>query len=666
MFSNWSIGKKIGTGFGVVLGLLAIVAVWSVTGIGTIVGNASEVIDGNALRGLMVEKEVDHLKWAGKVGELINDDSVTQLDVQTDPHKCAFGKWYYSDERKEAEAMVPELAGILADIEDPHTRLHTSAVNICDHFKQADLSVGGFLRESKTGHLAWATKVQDVFVDPNINDLHGVQMDPHKCEFGIWLYSDKTRAQKSDDHAFASIWQEVEADHARLHKSAAGVQAKLDLDDIASAKEIFLRTTKPAAGEVLAGIDQFLALNGKEVAGMLKSAEIYATETTPALAEVSGLLADAEHLVAERVMTDEAMLSAAQKTKTAVSILSGIAIVLGIVLGILISRGIVGALTRVMADLGRGGEQVTVASGQVAQASQEMADGASTQASSLEETSATLEEMASMTRNNAKNADEANELTTSLQKVATGGQEAMVRMTGSIEKIKDGADQTARIIKTIDEIAFQTNLLALNAAVEAARAGDAGKGFAVVAEEVRNLAQRSAEAAKDTADLIDKSQTNANGGVVVTQEVTGVLEEIVGGVGRVSQLIDQVSQASGEQSRGVSEINTAVAQLDNVTQSNAANAEESASASEELSGQARELNVMVQVLASIVNGGNSHSVQSNGMAHQSPRSWKPGKSTAGNQQNKGLGAVEGANIPSASQSSSSVVIPLEEDEMIEI
>ncbi len=152
----------------------------------------------------------------------------------------------------------------------------------------------------------------------------------------------------------------------------------------------------------------------------------------------------------------------------------------------------------------------------------------------------------------------------------------------------------------------------------------------------------------------------------MTQEVTSVLEEIVEGVGRVSQLIENVSQASGEQSRGVSEINTAVAQLDNVTQSNAANAEESASASEELSGQARELNVMVQVLAAIVNGGNANSSPTNSMSHSPKRSWKPGKKAATTQQSAGYGGAEISNIPSAAHSSTSVVIPLEEDEMIEI
>jgi methyl-accepting chemotaxis protein len=180
--------------------------------------------------------------------------------------------------------------------------------------------------------------------------------------------------------------------------------------------------------------------------------------------------------------------------------------------------------------------------------------------------------------------------------------DAMTRMGHAITKIKGSSDQTAKIIKTIDEIAFQTNLLALNAAVEAARAGDAGKGFAVVAEEVRNLAQRSAEAAKNTAALIEESQQNANDGVAVSNEVGGILAQIVESVQKLTQLIGEVSAASDEQSKGILQIGTAVTEMDKLTQSNAANAEESASASEELAAQAKELGDMVEVLVGIVKG----------------------------------------------------------------
>jgi methyl-accepting chemotaxis protein len=172
----------------------------------------------------------------------------------------------------------------------------------------------------------------------------------------------------------------------------------------------------------------------------------------------------------------------------------------------------------------------------------------------------------------------------------------------AIQKIKSSSDETAKIIKTIDEIAFQTNLLALNAAVEAARAGDAGKGFAVVAEEVRNLAQRSAEAARNTAALIEGSQQNAENGVNVSKDVESILLRIAENTQKLSQLNGEVSSASNEQSKGIDQVNTAMTEMDKVTQSNAANAEECASASEELSAQASELKEMVNQLMQLVGG----------------------------------------------------------------
>jgi methyl-accepting chemotaxis protein len=287
-----------------------------------------------------------------------------------------------------------------------------------------------------------------------------------------------------------------------------------------------------------------------------------------------------------------------------VSIVIGLilAVALGAAIGIFLSRSISSALNKVIASLTEGSEQVSSASQQVSQSSQQMAQGASEQASSLEETSASLEEMSSMTRQNSGNARQANETASDTRQAVEKSREAMERMSRAIGQIKESSDQTAKIVKTIDEIAFQTNLLALNAAVEAARAGDAGKGFAVVAEEVRNLAQRSAEAAKTTSSLIEESQKNAEHGVAVSQEVAGILSRIVDSVGKLSQLIGEVSRASQEQAKGIEQIGTAVTQMDKLTQANAANAEESASASEELSAQARELNDMVNVLVGIVSG----------------------------------------------------------------
>jgi methyl-accepting chemotaxis protein len=242
-------------------------------------------------------------------------------------------------------------------------------------------------------------------------------------------------------------------------------------------------------------------------------------------------------------------------------------------------------------------EQVSCAASQISSGSYSLSQGATTQASSLEEVSSSLQEMSAMTRQSATHAGAASELSGGARASAERGVDSMKRLAEAIDRIKSSSDKTAKIVKTIDEIAFQTNLLALNAAVEAARAGDAGKGFAVVAEEVRSLAMRSAEAAKSTADLIEESVKNAEGGVAINQEVMKNLVEINDQVKKVSEVMDEIAAASEQQSHGVDQVNIAVEQVNQVTQQTASNAEESASAAEELASQASEMKGMVNSFA---------------------------------------------------------------------
>ncbi len=248
--------------------------------------------------------------------------------------------------------------------------------------------------------------------------------------------------------------------------------------------------------------------------------------------------------------------------------------------------------------------RVAGGAGQVAVASKSLAQGANEQAASLEETSSALEEMSGMTRKNSEAAHQASGISDDAKAAAERGNLAMIRMSKAITDIEHSALQTAKIIKVIDEIAFQTNLLALNAAVEAARAGEAGRGFAVVAEEVRNLAMRSAQAARDTATLIEQSVGNAHNGVNIAADVASSLAEITDASMKVNHLIGQISVASREQSQGVSQIASAVHSVDQVTQTTAGSAQESACAADELSSQASQLEEIVDDLIRLVGGGN--------------------------------------------------------------
>jgi len=285
-----------------------------------------------------------------------------------------------------------------------------------------------------------------------------------------------------------------------------------------------------------------------------------------------------------------------------------LAVVIGSLVLVAINiRLITNPINRTIESLTEGSGQILTASAQVSSASRSLAEGATEQAAGLEETSSSLEEMSSMTKQNADNAQQANILASEARQAANGGAEAMAHMSTAIADIQKSSDETAKIIKVIDEIAFQTNLLALNAAVEAARAGEAGKGFAVVAEEVRNLAMRSAEAAKNTSNLIEESVKNSNNGVDIAGEVSKVLDGIVTSVGKTTDLVSEIAAASQEQAQGIDQVNTAVSQMDKVTQQNAANAEESASASEELSAQAESMNQAVQELVGLAGGSRTDS-----------------------------------------------------------
>ncbi|MBN1123745.1 MAG: methyl-accepting chemotaxis protein [Sedimentisphaerales bacterium] len=274
-----------------------------------------------------------------------------------------------------------------------------------------------------------------------------------------------------------------------------------------------------------------------------------------------------------------------------------------------VAGGLTSRLGRIVTQLREGSQMVSSSSGQVSAASQSLAEGATEQAAGLEETSSSLEEMASMTKQNADNAQQANTLSDEAKNAAHTGAQAMEKMNQAIVEIRKSSDETAKIIKVIDEIAFQTNLLALNAAVEAARAGEAGKGFAVVAEEVRNLAMRSAEAAKNTSEMIEESVKNAQNGVDIAEEVAKALNEIVDGIGKTSDLVGEIAAASQEQAQGIDQVNTAVSQMDKITQQNAANAEESASASAEMNTLADSMQRIVDDLVMIV--GSSNRDQSN-------------------------------------------------------
>jgi hypothetical protein len=326
--------------------------------------------------------------------------------------------------------------------------------------------------------------------------------------------------------------------------------------------------------------------------------------------------------VSVTVRTDRAASALASiRWSTVTSFSVGILLEISLLL-FLITRGVVGPIQAAVTSLFDGATQVASASGQLSSSSQGLAEGSSEQAASLEETASAMEEMSAMTKRNAESAGQAKSLADQAGASVEKSNASMQSLVTSMAEISMMGEETGKIIKTIDEIAFQTNLLALNAAVEAARAGEAGAGFAVVADEVRNLAQRAAGAAKNTSELIEGTIRKIKDGTVLVEKTNADFGEVASAVTKVTELVAEISAASSEQSRGIDEVSTAIGQMDKVTQGNAANAEEIASAAEELSAQALSMEDVVRGLQSLVEGKGVAAIHSEKRGAPAPQAYR--------------------------------------------
>ncbi|MHB8068212.1 MAG: cache domain-containing protein [Desulfobaccales bacterium] len=275
---------------------------------------------------------------------------------------------------------------------------------------------------------------------------------------------------------------------------------------------------------------------------------------------------------------------------------------LGLLALLLLPMRSLGSLSQATEQLSGVSEEVSAAAQQISSSSQQLASGTSQQAASLQETNASVEELAAMTRQNAEHAREVDVQMGETQEVVAQADLQMKALTRSIDEVTQASTETAKIIKTIDGIAFQTNLLALNAAVEAARAGEAGAGFAVVAEEVRNLAGRASVAARDTAALIENTVAKVQEGSQIVDQTAQSFSRLAASTGNIQKLVAEIAEASREQAQGLDQINKALAEVDVVVQRNAANAEEGAAAAEELRAQSTQMNGVAHHLAQVVGG----------------------------------------------------------------
>jgi hypothetical protein len=426
-------------------------------------------------------------------------------------------------------------------------------------------------------------------------------------QVGGWLRSDELVSNRTQIAIMAAMLQQDDQD-----RITGDAQTSLSEDpNFYGISETLQKNLPPALDKYTAANQAFIGVLNRLIAGGKVSPAEFETAGWNARAESFRLwdtgANELDHLLAVRIAAFRSQLFLSLGVISAVLVLTA-------VVNWLIVRKLNSGLLAFSGNLRLVSTEVAASAGQVSNASQSLAEGASEQAASIEETSASLEELASMTRRHADNSQKANQLSKETRAAADKGIGDMSQMNAAMAAIKTSSDDIAKIIKTIDEIAFQTNILALNAAVEAARAGEAGMGFAVVADEVRNLAQRSAQAAKETAAKIEDAIGKTDQGVALSKKVSETLNDIALKTRQVDELAAEAAGASAEQTQGITQINTAVGQMDKVTQSNAANAEEGAAAAEELNSQAAIMNQSVTELQELV-GGNHDAVAAQPAAH---------------------------------------------------
>jgi methyl-accepting chemotaxis protein len=390
--------------------------------------------------------------------------------------------------------------------------------------------------------------------------------------------------------ALAVIKRAEDIRDALLNSSTFGSDGKRDIEKLFDKKDGFGRYT--------ALYNDFVRVQCYRIQGRIRQTKMNDDFAQGIVTMVTGMCKRQTGLAQER----------SEFMQTAVYIMIVgilVALVLGIVLCMIITKSIIAPITKAIEGLSNGADQLANASGEISSSSQDIASGSSQQASNLEEISSSVSEISSMTKQTADNVRTADALVRETGDKIESGKDSMDRLQKAVIEIQQSSSETAKILKDIDEIAFQTNLLALNAAVEAARAGEAGKGFAVVAEEVRNLAQRSAESAKKTAALIEESQHKSQTGVNLVNETASAMVEIADKAEKIKNIVSEITTASTEQARGVSQVSSSIGTVEGVTQANAGSSEELAASSEELSAQALSVNDLVGDLVKVVEGADS-------------------------------------------------------------
>ncbi|MCX8065348.1 MAG: methyl-accepting chemotaxis protein [Candidatus Hydrogenedentes bacterium] len=586
-----TVAKRLVIGFGLItvvlvtVGLISIFLGVRISNIFSKMHDSSLPLRRHAFNTLIQYAEVYSGENALLSVDITEEVRASQYNVRFPEAEKVFKESFENIEKIEKSSQLQSLWREFKQLHDKWWKDHEKFVQIAREFEQFGIQDPSALERDinqfKFDHSILKTKVLNLITKGET--FEGGE-DHTKCNFGKWLTTAKIKSEKINN-----LLDEIRPIHQRFHEAVKEIKAivlqgdkegalkKLESNDETINKTFekfdeILTIAKNAKDAYLAMSNQALIENAKSYSQAKNAIQKLADETQKELEEASGNIR--------------------QSISYTIFVLA-IGVVLGTVIAIVIGWIVIRSINRILGSISTrikdGATQVDSAAEQVSQASQTLSASASEQASSVEETSASLEEITSMIQQNASNAAQSEQMMKETEQAILNSVNAMSKLLGNMEALREASANTAGIIKNIDEIAFQTNLLALNAAVEAARAGEAGKGFAVVAEEVRRLAQRSAEAAKNTQQMLEEAMRRAEESSDMSKSVEELLTKTKELIQKSLVLVQEVNTASNEQAKGIEQINTAVMEINKSTQEVAASSEESASAAEEMSAQANEL-----------------------------------------------------------------------------